>query len=93
MKKIKVVLLCLFLYGCQTVPNTSILDTTSTVTKKEIVVDQEAMKDCEPLKDLPFPATFETVLDIYGQNVQIYVNCKKQNDAKKKILQEYILGK
>lgn len=89
--KNNIIILLLLLSGCQTIPESSILDTTSTTTKKEIVIDREAMKDCEDLKYLPYPLTFDEFMVVYSMNVQTYVDCKKQNEAKKRILQDFVL--
>jgi len=92
MRRSKVLLLALLLAGCQTF-DTTLLDSTVTTGKKEIVVDTEVMKDCGLLKDLIYPAQFEDLLIVYSENVKIFVECKKQNEAKKKILQEYVITK
>jgi len=47
-------IILLLLAGCQTIPTPSILETT---TKKQIVVDQELMKDCANLISIPYPKT------------------------------------
>lgn len=78
----------LLLAGCQTIPESTVFDTTSTTAKKEIVIDQEAMKDCENLTYFSYPSTFEQFMVIYSINTQKYADCKNQNAAKKKILQD-----
>lgn len=91
MKNNIILLLLPIIFGCSTLPPSSILDTTTTTNKKEIVIDQEAMKDCNDLKYLPYPTSFDEFMVIYSYNVQTYVDCKKQNQAKKKILNQFIL--
>ncbi len=92
MNKLYILLLSL-LCSCASMQTPSVLDSTVTTGKKDVVVDQELMKDCGKLSVLSFPTTFENVLLVTSQNTEVFVECKKLNAAKKKILQDYVVTK
>lgn len=84
--------LLIFIAGCATTPTDPIIAPTTVTEKKQIVVDQEAMKDCEDLKLFTYPINFEDIVVVHAHNTQIYVRCKSYNNNKKEIINKLIIG-
>lgn len=84
--------LLFFISACATISTDPIIAPTTTIQKKQIVVDPEAMKDCEDLKTLTYPSSFEDIVIMYANNLQIYVRCKSQNNSKKEVINKLIIG-
>lgn len=82
----KIIICAIFLAGCSTV------DPNVLSGKNPIIIDKEILTDCGVLSTLKYPASFEDILQIYSSNLQMYVDCKNQNNSKKQLLEKIVAG-
>ncbi len=88
--KLLIISCCIFLFGCKTIEPVTILDSTK---KEKIVIDVNLLKSCGTLIDnLEYGITFQDVLAAKIKDAYTFAECKKLNESKKKLLEEYLLN-